>query len=1022
MPTQDAAAADSTVEVQDDAPDDKPDDPKNKDADETAAKPIDWLKDFSWRSIGPTATGGRVVDIEVDPNNDHHIFVASAAGGLWETINNGTTWKCIFRNEGSISIGDIAIDPKDINTIWIGSGEANNQRSSIAGDGIYKTTDGGKTWKNMGLSDSHHIGRVVVDPTDSNTVYVAALGHLYSANEERGLFKTTDGGATWTKSLFVSPMVGVVDVVVNPNDSKIILAATYERLRKAWDFDGNGPGSAIYRSTDGGTNWNRIEDDLPGGDIGRIGLAIYAKDPNVVYATVANQNKRTRPVASTSGPQQESDAGQEPSEGQDEQPIDDDSIEQDSEDGENNEIQTEGKQTDDQDPAQSLKTGQGFSLVLKDGALIVEKLDQRSEASRAGIRNDDALLSVAGKSNWDIDPLAAFLKRMQPGDRIQWIFQRGDEQPSALLAKANSSVPGEIGGEIYRSDDAGVTWKKTNQQSVGGNPAYYYGQIVIDPQNDQQIYVLSVPVYVSKDGGKTFAPNGATSTHVDHHAIWVNPKNSNHVMLGNDGGFHISYDRCKTWDYIFNIPLAQFYAISADNQQPYHIYGGLQDNGSWGGPSEGARSVPREAWYRVGGGDGFYVQIDPNDHNLIYSESQFGAIGRQNRATGERASIRPPQSEADKADGVADRYNWNSPILLSQHESRTIYFGGNKLFMSYNQGDEWLTISPDLTTNDPKKVTGNVPHCTITTIAESPLDKNFLMVGTDDGKVHITRDRGQNWSDISTGFPLQPSRWWCSRVEFSHAAKETAFVSFTGYREDDFRAFVFMTIDGGKTWQSIASNLPQECVNVIKQDPRNPMTLYLGTDLAAYVSMDEGKVWHKLEGLPTTSVQDLLIHPRERVLIIGTHGQGIYVMDDVTPFQENTELPEDQPGRLFSIRDWVITGSDSIGSSFAGDRKAPAANSQPGAVIWYQINASADTSKMSLVIQDLDGKEVAKLSTKKEAGWHRVIFPESRGGGFGGRRGGGRAGGRTGPSGPGTYTAVLTIGDKSYSQRFQISN
>lgn len=990
---------------------DKTDAPES---DPAAAKPIEWLKDFQWRSIGPTATGGRVVDIEVDPQDPHHILVASAAGGLWETKNNGTTWNCIFENEGTISIGDIAMDPKDVKTIWIGSGEANNQRSSLAGDGVYKTTDGGKTWKNLGLQDTHHIGRVVIDPQDSNTVYVAALGHLYSANTERGLFKTSDGGKTWDNVLYISPEVGVVDVMVHPENSQIVVAASYERLRQAWNFDGNGPGSAIHRSADGGKTWTRAS-DIPGGDIGRIGLAYFAGDPQVMFATVSNQNLKLPTPAKKQPATTPDESDNTDSDGEQ---IDKDTEDKDTEDkdaeSDGDEPQNDDKSVDAAAKAAAVDTGFGFHLSVDGESLKVTKLSARSEASQNGVRNGDVLTMMGGTREWTITAAANFLAKVQPGDRIQWVFARGDEFRSVTLSLPRPGQAAEVGGEIYRSDDAGMTWKKTNRQAVGGFPPYYYGQITVDPQDQNRIYVMSVPVYVSSDGGKTFRQDGAPSVHVDHHAFWVNPKNSNHLMLGNDGGFHISYDRGKTWDYVFNLPLAQFYAITADNQQPYHVYGGLQDNGSWGGPSEGAGAVTRESWYQVGGGDGFYVQVDPNDHNIVFSESQFGAIGRQNRATGERAFIRPPQSAAEPGgQSVVDRYNWNSPILMSQHDPRTIYFAGNKLFMSFNRGDDWLTISPDLTTNDPTKVIGNVPHCTITTIAESPLDKNYLLVGTDDGKVHITKNRGESWSDISNGFPLQPNRWWCSRVEFSHANKDTAYVSFTGYREDDFRPFVFKTTDAGATWNSIVANLPMENVNVIKQDPRNPAALYVGTEQGVFLSRNDGQSWESIPGLPRVSVQDLLIHPRERDLIVGTHGRGIFIVDDVTPLQETVDAKA--AAHLFSIRDWVITRPPAV-SSFAGDRKRPAPNSQAGVVIWYQLSEAVEAKNISLVILDKNGKEVSRLKPETTAGWHRVMFPESSGGG----RGRARRGRAAGSAGPGDYRAVLQLGDQRFEQPFSI--
>ncbi len=969
----------------------------------TILRPLDndsvpWLKDFTWRSVGPTAMGGRIVDIAVNPNHEHHVLAASAAGGLWETKNNGTTWQNIFNSEGAVSIGDVAFDPQSPTTIWVGTGEANNQRSSIQGDGIYKSTDGGKTWQHKGLRDSYHIGRVVVDPTDSNTVYVAVAGHLYTENEERGLFKTTDGGETWNKVLFIGPGVGVIDVIVHPTNPQVVVAASYERLRRAWHLDESGPGSAIHRSEDGGQTWTRVAGELPTGEIGRIGLTYFHGDPQIMFATVANMNLRTPTAAEPAG----ENGSENPNENRDASAA---------------EANT-GEVAPTSPTEDTIATRFGFQLTRQDDGWVVGAVRNGSVAAQAGIQNGDRLVSVGGSAGWEAESLRSYLQQVQAGDRIQWILRRGDREITSTLTAPRSAQPQEIGGEIYRSADAGLTWTKTNQQPVGGNPPYYYGQISVDPENADRVYVLSVPMFVSDDGGKTFNPNGARSVHVDHHALWINPRNSRHVLLGNDGGIHVSYDRCETWDHVANLPLTQFYAITADHQRPYHVYGGLQDNGSWGGPSEGQGGVSADQWYSVGGGDGFYVQVDPRDHNIVYAESQFGAVFRLNRATGQRKSIRPPQSEPSP--GPIDRYNWNSPILLSKHNPNTIYFGGNKLFMSYNQGDDWQVISPDLTTADPAKLVGNVPHCTITTIAESPLDRDWLIVGTDDGKVHITRDRGQSWSDISNGFPLQPTSWWCSRVEFSHADKATAFVSFTGYREDDFRPFLFQTTDAGQTWTSISGNLPNECINVVKQDPRRAQTLFVGTDKSCFVSTNSGQSWNRLPGFGTLAVHDLLVHPRERDLIIGTHGRGIWILDDVTPLQETSEAIDKQSGHLFSVRDWEQYPLPQ-GGSYSGDRYRNTPNSTAGAVIWYQLNPAAQGKEIELLIEDMAGNEVAKLPVAKEVGWHRATFPASGGPGGGPGRGRGRRGGPSGQTaGPGLYRAVLLIGDDFYEQVFQI--
>ncbi len=952
-----------------------------------------WFKDFKWREVGPTATGGRVTDIEVDPQNSHHILVASASGGLWETVNNGTTWNCIFENEGTISIGDIAIDPQEPQTIWVGTGEANNQRSSLWGDGVYKSTDGGETWDHTGLKETHHIGRVVVHPSNSQVVYVAALGKLYSANEERGLYRTQDGGETWQKVLYVSPDVGVVDVVVDPANPDHVYAASYERLRRAWDFDGAGPGSAIYKSTDGGDTWTRLEGGLPTGEIGRIGLAIFPGNSKIVYATVSNQNpapRRSRSRRSSGDAEEEQSASPESTSGD------------------------SGSSQDDADEGSVLDTKLGFRVELFEVGAAVKEVQRGSAAYRAGIREGNKIISVGGIYTENVELIASALKNHRDGDVVTVVVEKDGREINATLTAAQTvaTTPGRpIGGEIYRSEDAGQTWTKVNRDPVGGNPAYYYGQIRVDPLDDQRVYVLGVPVYVSSDGGKTFSSDGAPTVHVDHHALWINPANPNHMMLGNDGGFHISYDKSKTWDYVYNLPLAQFYAIGVDMQEPYHVYGGLQDNGSWGGPSKSSGSVGRQSWYRVGGGDGFYVQIDPDDSNIVFSESQFGAIGRRNRATGESRSIRPPQTE-----GASHRYNWNSPILMSQHDPRVIYFAGNKLFKSFNRGDDWLEISGDLTTADPDRIAGNVPHCTITTIAESKKDKNRLLVGTDDGKVQITLDGGENWTDLTDHFPFRPPNWWCSRVEFATDDKDTAYASFTGYREDDFRPFLFKTTDAGETWESISSNLPEGPVNVVKQDPENPSTLYVGTEFGVFISLDQGKQWHALDqGLPRVSVQDLLVHPRDGDLVIGTHGRGIFVMDSVAPFQHFDAEQQDQP-QLYPVRNRTRiarTNSD----MFAGDRKRLATSPPAGVPIWYQLPKTVDEDDFSLVVKNAEGKEVGNLTGSRDAGLHRVYFPQARQSSRGGR--GGRSRGRS--SAPaGRYTVELTIGESTTRQAFEI--
>ena len=721
------------------------------------------LDQFSFRAIGPTSVGGRIIDIDVHPRNRSIMFAASASGGLWKTANSGTTWECIFENERTMSIGDIAVDQDNPDIIWVGTGEANNQRSSFYGDGIYKSTDGGKSWKNVGLEKTSHIGRIVIDPTDSKVVYVAALGNLYSFNEERGLYKTVDGGQTWEKVLYISPEVGVVDVVIDPKNPSNVYAASYERLRRAWDFDGAGPGSGIYKSSDAGENWKRLEDGLPSGEIGRIGIDISRQDPSILYATVSNQNLQEveggagrrrfgdRDSGDLENERNRNNEYQDPGQGW----FQEDEEEKQSEaQDENGDAQAEKQQDQNTD---EIATPFGFSIKYENDSCVISDLSVRSNLRRAGVREGDKVIAIGGVEGTNRKAVLAFLDNLNDGDQLQVKTQRGDNAPivtnAEIIQAEQRQRQRQVGGEIYKSTDSGETWEKVNERPVGGSPAYYYGQIRVDPSDDTRLYMCSVPFYKSEDGGKTWQTI-ARSVHVDHHAIWINPENPNHLLLGNDGGFHISHDQGETWDWATNLPLAQFYAIGVDHQVPYNVYGGLQDNGSVGGPSRSrnARGIDHAQWYRVGGGDGFYVQVDPNDHNILFSESQFGAISRRDQRTEQSRGIRPPRTEPD---GTPDRYNWNSPILMSQHDSRVVYFGGNKLFKSMNHGDDWEVISPDLTTANAERIAGNVPYCTITSIAESKFNRNKLLVGTDDGKVQLTIDGGENWTDLSEQFSIQ---------------------------------------------------------------------------------------------------------------------------------------------------------------------------------------------------------------------------------------------------------------------------
>ncbi len=915
-----------------------------------------WLDQLAWRPLGPSTFGGRIVDIALVPGEPFGMLVASASGGLFRTRNNGTTWESIFEDQPVVSIGAIAIDPERPEVIWVGTGEANNQRSSYWGDGVYKSEDGGKSWRNVGLAGTHHIARIAIDPKDTNTVWVATLGRLYSPNPERGLYRTSDGGGSWTHSLDLGPTIGVTDVVVDPETPDVVYAASYERLRRPWHFDGAGPGAGIHRSVDRGASWTRLACGLPEGELDRIGLALHEGAPGMLYAAISNQNPRP----------------------------------------------------------EARKTDAGYQGAFEADGLRITSVTEGSTAAEAGLAVGDVVRAVDGEPIADVWSYVRAIGRKGESERATLSVKRGDQELEIAfeleVRESKDSPREEVGGEVWRSADGGLTWEKRNEKPVSGEPPYYYGQIRVDPADPERLFLLGVPLYHSEDGGKTWKSDGARSVHVDHHAFVFDPAHPGRVVLGNDGGLAQSFDGGATWDHYDNLPIAQFYAIGVDMRRPYHVFGGTQDNGTWGAPSRRAGGIGAEDWYPIGGGDGFYAQVDPRDHLTVYGESQFDSLYRYDLATGRTTSIQPSAGEGDSE----YRFNWNSPILLSHHNSEIVYFGGNRLFKSYDRGDSWPVVSPDLTTADPAKIAGNVPHCTITTIAESPIDPNLLLVGSDDGLVQRSSDGGLTWTNLTGRFPGAEAGWWVSRVELSAHSRDVAYVSFTGYREDDFRPMLFRSEDAGDNWTSIVGDLPAEPINVVREDPVEAAVLWTGTESGVHLTFDRGQHWTRLrKGLPTLPVHDLVVHPRDREVVIGTHGRGMYVLE-ASLLQELSADVLARPVHLYDVVDVTLL-ERGAGRGWQGDRNWRASNPEVGAWIAYHLLEEAAEGTLRVVIEEESGAEVRELDVPREAGLHRVRWDlrRERTGEEGERRGGQRAG-------EGKYSAVLRLGEEEQRKSFRL--
>jgi len=735
------------------------------------------LGDMRWRSLGPANFSGRIVDVEALDRDFRYVIVASASGGVWKSVNAGITWEPIFDHYTTASIGDIAIFQKDPNIIWVGTGEANNRNDVGWGDGIYKSVDGGKTFRNVGLRNTFQIARVVTHPTDSDIVYVAAVGDLWGDSGDRGLFKTTDGGKTWTKLTDGLPndgKTGAIDLVMDPSDPNTLYVAFYQRLRKPYRFESGGPNGGIFKTTDGGKTWVKLTRGLPEGDTGRIGLAIYRKDPRVVMAIIEH-----------------------------------------------------GYQPKEDDP--------GY---------------------------------------YD-------MKRLGTG--------------------------------VYRSEDGGETWTFVNRYN---NRPFYYSQIRINPLDDDRVYVLTTTMMLSEDGGKTFHPAGPSfEGGLDYHAMWLDPTNKDRYYLGKDKGLTLTQDGGESFVLFDNLPVGQFYAIGVDMREPYYVYGGTQDNGTWGGPnfSKDVRGILNDSWWKLHWGDGMFIQIDPTNWRKVYTEAENGSFRRYDAETRRVEFSRPsPKNIVNYRQYVAARegktperlpgtfrFNWRAPLVMSSHNPQILYLGGNYLFKTVDGGRHWRIISPDLSTNDPVKTkresggltidtTGAEVHCTITAISESPLNPSLIWVGTDDGNVQITRDGGVTWTNVRPNIPGVPEGIWVSSVEASRFDEGTCYVTFDGHMSDNFSTWIFKTEDYGKTWVRITNNIPDgQSMFVVREDPVNKNLLFAGSEFACFASVDGGQSWFRLmNDMPTVEIRDLVIHPRDHDLIAGTHGRAIWIMDDITPLEQ----------------------------------------------------------------------------------------------------------------------------------------
>lgn len=851
------------------------------------------VKNIRLTNIGPSVMSGRVVDLEVNPNDPSEFYVAYASGGLWHTSTNGISFSPIMDNSQTQNIGDIAVDWTS-GTIWVGTGENNASRSSYAGIGLLKSEDKGASWQHMGLPDTHHIGRILVNPTNPKEVVVGVIGHLYSPNQERGVYKTTNGGQTWQKTLYINEETGVIDVAHAPDNFNIQYAAAWQKDRKAWNFDGSGAASGIYKSVDGGSTWHLIstpQSGFPTGNgVGRIGLAVF--DDNTVYAVHDSQFRR-----------------------------------------EKNQQEKGGE-----------LTKEDFKTMPKDAFLGL---------------NDKKLNDYLKKNGF---------QEKYKAENVKQMVRSGSVQPADLakyLENANAALfdTPVIGAEVYRSDDGGISWKKMNEDYIDDlfySYGYYFAQIRVDPSNKNHIYLAGVPLIKSEDGGNTFSSISKENVHADHHALWINPDRPGHLINGNDGGINITYDDGQHWMKNNSPKVGQFYAINIDHEQPYNVYGGLQDNGVWKGAhnnTEDSRwhQTGKNPWEMIMGGDGMQVQIDDRNSNIVYTGFQFGNYYRLDLASGKRKYIQPKHELGESP----YRFNWQTPIVLSQHNQDILYLGGNKLHRSLNRGNDWETISEDLTQGGKA---GNVAYGTLTTISESKFRFGLLYTGSDDGLVHVSKNGGGSWENVSSTFP---KNLWVSEVAASQHKKERVYATLNGYRWDDFTPYVYVSDDYGKSWKNISNNIPSSPVNAFLEDAANENLLFVGTDNGLYASFDRGGSWELFQnGMPNVAVHDLVIQTEAKHLLIGTHGRSIYKAD-ISVLQQIGPEVSTKPLTVFDVED--IQYSKSWGNA----RSSWGKPNTPGLDIPFYCTA---TGTFVTRILTVNGTEVSATELEAARGLNIVSY------------------------------------------------